>query len=152
MLNPQVPSGQKVYEYGTSYIELIDKVADEFDANKDKITIIGFSHGCYGLLGLVSGKQNYFSAAIPIGCSCNYKGTNFTKLAVWCFVGSGDGAQSGSGSMAEFVNDINWRGGNAKFTRVDYRQHTIVNDEYSIFRDSKYNVIDWAISQTRIKS
>ena len=144
IVHMQVPSYDKVYGYLGSYMELLDKIADEFKVNKKKISLMGFSHGCYGVMNLIPSYQTYFSAVVPIGCkpSCP---ECFVSTPTWTFVGSGDG----DGTMQPFVNQINYMGGNAKHTTTAYKAHEIVHDNYSILRDPNYNVIEWMTSQTR---
>ena len=145
ILHMEVPAGEGVYGYLSSYIELIDKVVDEFKANKKKRSIIGFSHGCYGLMNIMKGHKKYFSAAVPIGCDPKNRASRFKYTPTWAFAGAGDGVSS----MPGFVNQINSMGGNARFTRPSYHNHNILNDTYSILRDDNYKVIDWMLSQSR---
>lgn len=152
IISMQVPSNKSAYQYVDKYIELIDKIANEFEANMNKISVIGFSNGCYGLLTMISKYPKYFSAAVPIGCSpANYNANKFIYQPVWTFVGGGDGYRE----MPTFVSKINSLGGNAKHTyatREDgtaVKAHGIMNDSYSILREERYDIINWMISQTK---
>ena len=145
IVHMQVPSGKYVYEYLPSYVELLNKIADEFKANKKKISVMGFSHGCYGVMNLIPVYQTYFSAAVPIGCDPKDRAGSFVSTPTWAFAGGGDGVRS----MPGFVNTINNMGGYAKFDRPPYHNHNVVGDAYSILRDDNYKVIDWMTSQTR---
>ena len=145
ILHMEVPAGDYVYSYLDSYIELTNKVVDEFKANKNKRSIIGFSHGCYGLMNIMKNHKKYFSAAVPIGCDPKNRASYFKYTPTWAFAGAGDGVSS----MPGFVNQINAMGGNARFTRPTYHNHNVLDDNYSILRDNNYRVIDWMISQSR---
>lgn len=145
LLHMEVPAGDGVYGYLSSYIELINKVVDEFKANKNKRAIIGFSHGCYGLMNIMKNHKKYFSAAVPVGCDPKNRASRFKYTPTWAFAGAGDGVSS----MPGFVNQINAMGGNARFTRPPYHSHNVFTDEYSILRDDNYKLMDWIISQSR---
>ena len=145
LVHVQVPSNKYVYEHLGSYVELVGKIANEFKADKKRISVMGFSHGCYGVMNLIPDYQTYFSAAVPIGCDPKDRARYFVQTPTWAFAGGGDGVSS----MPRFVSSINALGGSAKFDRPPYHQHNIVGSEYSILRDDNYNVIEWMISQTR---
>lgn len=145
IIHAQVPSNNSVYGYLPTFVELLDKISENYKANKNKISVMGFSHGCYGIMNLIPSYQTYFSAAVPIGCNPKDRARFFVSTPTWTFVGAGDGV----GSMQVFVDQINSMGGTAKHSNAPYKAHNIVGDEYSILRDDNYNVIDWMISQTR---
>ena len=148
----QVPYEQSVYQYVDNYVKLLNDIADEYDANKNKISVMGFSHGCYGILTLIKKYPNYFSAVVPVGCNTNNANvSSFVNQPVWTFVGGGDGYTQ----MPKFVEKINQQGGNAKHTYVTdlngkaVNAHNVFNNDYSILRDKKYNVINWMIAQKK---
>ena len=148
----QVPSGQSAYQYVDNYVKLLNDIADEYDANKNKISVMGFSHGCYGILTLIKKYPKYFSAVVPVGCNTtNGNVSSFVNQPVWTFVGGGDGYNQ----MPKFVEQINQQGGNAKHTYVTdlngkaVNAHNVFNNDYSILRDKKYNVINWMIAQRK---
>ena len=150
ILVPQVPQGQTVYGYDKSILELISLISKSYSINKNKISIAGLSHGCYGTLSFVNGHQNYFSAAVLMGCKCDSKYVSpFTTLPVWAITGAGEGSGNGTGSFAWFAKQINAAGGNAKANTLDGKPHNIVTDNYSVFRDDNFNLINWMISQTK---
>ena len=145
IVHVQVPYGDKVYPYLSSYIELMNKLANDYNANKKKISVMGFSHGCYGVMNIMQGNQTYFSAAVVIGCDPKDRAKYFVSTPTWAFAGSGDGVST----MPGFVDSINKMGGTAKFNRPSYHAHNVIGNDYSILRDNNYNVIDWMTSQTR---
>ncbi len=145
IVHPQVPGEYDVYGFLSSYIELLNSIAKNFNANKKKISIMGFSHGCYGVMNIMKDNRKYFSATVPIGCDPKNRASYFKYTPTWAFAGAGDGVNS----LPEFVNQINNMGGYAKFTRPPHHSHNVLSDNYSILRDKNYNVIDWMISQKR---
>ena len=152
-----VPSGGSVNTYLADYISLLNDIVNEYSANKNKISIMGFSHGCYGLVNMIEKYPNYFSAAVFVGCGPNKRIDikKYISQPIWTFVGYGDGEydyndQYGSHySLENFVKSINAVGGNAKHTSVKEKSyvHNIMNNNYSILRDKDYNVINWMISK-----
>ena len=147
IIAPQVPANRQVVEFTKDYIQLINEIANKYSANKNRISVMGLSHGCFGVLQIVPENPNYFSAAVPIGCSWNKQDSTaekFINQPVWAIRGKGDGA-----NLEEFVNKINSYGGKAKYDYLDYADHNIFNNSYSILRDSNYDVINWMISQTK---
>ena len=150
ILVPQIPSGQSVYGYDKSILELISIISKTYSINQKKISIAGLSHGCYGTLSFVHGHQNYFSAAVIMGCKCDSKYvSSFTNLPLWAITGAGEGTGTATGSFTWFVNQVNNAGGNAKVNVLSDKPHNIVTDNYSVFRDDNFNLINWMISQTR---
>ena len=152
IIHMQVPSGHTSYEYDDAYIELLNKIAQEFSANKKKISVIGLSHGCYGIMTLIPKYQKYFSAAVMIGCGDSATGgmssysKSFIYTPTWAFVG---GNTDGASSMPGFVNKINELGGTAYYTNIKGGEHNLIGDGYSILRDSNYNVINWMLERSR---
>ena len=146
IIAPQVPYEKNVNDIIYGIIELTDKITNEFQTNKNKISLIGFSFGCYGGINVIKANQQYFSAAVLIGCDCyTNQAKYFVNTPVWTFVGSG----SGTNTMPSFVSEVNNLGGTAKHTQVNGKPHNILNNDYSILRDDNYKVIDWMISQTK---
>ena len=154
-----VPSGSSVNKHLSDYISLINELVNKYSANKNKVSIMGFSNGCYGLVNMIEKYPNYFSAAVFVGCAPNKRIdiNKYINQPIWTFVGGGDGEKDSTDqygnhySLANFVNKINEAGGNAKATSVKSKwdAHNILNSNYSILRDSDYNVINWMISKTK---
>ena len=157
IISPQVPSEKSVNNFTKDYISLVNEVANKYKANKNKISILGFSHGCYGVMQIVVENPNYFSAVVPVACGWHPKHRpveKFTNQPVWAITGEGDGriaayAKDGYKPLLDFVNAINDNGGDAKYTYLEDKPHNIFNNTYSILRDSNYDVINWMISKTR---
>jgi len=154
-----VPKGSSVNNHLSDYISLINELVNKYSANKNKVSIMGFSNGCYGLVNMIEKYPNYFSSAVFVGCAPNKRIdiSKYTNQPIWAFVGDGDGTKDYSDqygnhySLENFVNSINSSGGNAKYTSVKEKSnvHNIMNNKYSFLRDNEYNVINWMISQTK---
>ena len=144
IIQPQIPSGDKSQNYGTAIVELTNKLASKLNANTKKISISGFSNGCYGVFAIVNQYQNYFSAALALGCTPS-NANAFKTTPLWTMVGSGDGV----GTMPPFVEQVKKiNGGKAWHTQVPHSAHNITHDtNYSVF--TEYKVVEWMISETR---
>ena len=145
IVHAQVPEGEYSQSYSSVYVELLNKIAKQFKANKNKISIMGFSNGCYGVNRIVSDHQNYFSAAVAIGCTLGASPSAFKTTPLWTLVGVGDGASS----MPSFVNSVNAIGGNARHNNASYKDHNIMNPtkDYSVLME--FDVVEWMIAQER---
>ena len=147
-IQPQIPSGDRSQNYGRSIVELTTKIGKNLKGDMKKISISGFSNGCYGVMVIVPQFPTYFSSAVAMGCSTTgVSPSGFSSTPLWMFVGAGDGASTMPG-FAEQVKAVN--GGQAWYTKVNHNSHNIVNDnapEYSVFVDQK--VVEWMISKKR---
>lgn len=144
IIQPQIPSNDKSQNYGKAIVELTNKLATKLNANTKKISISGFSNGCYGVFAIVNQYQNYFSAALALGCTPS-NANAFKTTPLWTMVGSGDGVST----MPPFVEQVKKiNGGKAWHTKVPHNAHNITHDtNYSVF--TEYQVVEWMISETR---
>jgi len=143
LIQPQIPSGDISQHYGRAIVELATKISNNLKGDLKKVSIAGFSNGCYGVTVIVPQFPSYFSAAVAMGCTMSSPG-GFKTTPLWALVGSGDGA----GTMPGFVEQVKSMGGEAYFTKVGHHSHNIVNDyDYSVFTDQK--VVEWMISKRR---
>ena len=144
LIQPQIPGDDKSQNYGRAIVELTTKIVQNLKGDMKKISISGFSNGCYGVFAIVSQFQSYFSSAVAMGCTPSNAGA-FKTVPLWCLVGSGDG----SSSMPSFVEQVKGlNGGQAYYTKVSHHSHNIVNDGgYSVFVDQK--LVEWMISKRR---
>ena len=146
VIHPQVPSGTN-QKYSKPFNELIDSVVSSFRANSSKISIMGFSNGCYVVFAMATDFSGKYSAAVPIECSPNASASAFSSTAYWSFTGAG--AEGSNRTMPSFANQVSSvNGGNAKHTSTGHNQHNIVGgdtDGYSIINN--YDVVEWMIRQ-----
>lgn len=145
IIQPQIPSNDKSQNYGRSIVELTTKLATNLKADKARISISGFSNGCYGVFAIVPQFPNYFSAAVGMGCTPS-NANAFKTVPLKTYVGSGDGV----GTMPPFVEQVKKiNGGRAWHTQVPHHAHNITHDtNYSVFVE--YPVVEWMISEKRV--
>ena len=127
-------------------MELINYVANSYKVNKKKISISAFSEGANQLSNKIGNNSSYFSSVVLIG---NYvvNPDKFTSIPVITMCGEYDYGRNNS--MINFTNKINELGGNAKHYTVAGQEHVIVGSGYSVFRDEKYDLINWMTRQIR---
>ena len=148
IVHAQVPSGEYSQGYRYSYYELINKLADGFKANKKKISVMGFSNGCYGVWSIVAEYPDFFSAAVPIGCSSKNVNPNiFRTTPMWTLVGTGDGAST----MPGFASTVNGINGNSKHSFSQYKSHNCLYPAAHEGVLLEYDVVEWMLEQTKSK-
>ena len=139
-----------------AFMGVVDKVADEYNVNKKKISVSGYSRGARSAYQLVNSNPNYFSAFIPIGANIESteKATSALKnLKLFAIYGEKDGQRQIS-TTKNIVSDINSQGGSASIYFFENEGHGNVQN-YSFertFKDSNgkaYYLLDWAMQQER---
>lgn len=137
VIHPQVPNGYDVRNVMGDFRLLANAVANTLKADKKKISIIGFSHGCYGLMDDINSNRSYYAAAVPIGCApSEAEPSAFATTQLWAFSGSGDGSNTLPGFVTS-VSAIN--GGKAWYTGVN-GPHECVD---MILRNDRYGLMKW---------
>ena len=105
---------------------LYDKTIKEYESDKKRIYIWGYSRGSIGTWNLINHYPNFFAAAVPMSCgpvsSNNPK--NFKNTPIWALVGANDTDYNRRDSMKNFVKRINAAGGKAKFQAVPGKNHS----------------------------
>jgi predicted peptidase len=123
---------------------LIDKVAEEYNADMGRIAITGISMGGFGTWEMGLTFSNYFCAIAPVcGGGLSWRCGNLVKTPVWAFHGDADGVVPPKNSI-EMAESVNKNGGNAKLTLF----HDVGHDSW----DNAYletTVLDWILSQKR---
>jgi len=88
-----------------------------------------------------------FSSVVVVGCDPVYTPKKYINTPTWALVGANTVGDQTYPRLSTFVDDINSKGGNARFTRITkYPHHNIFSDEYSILRDDELNIVDWMLS------
>lgn len=146
MLMPQTRSGENLN--GAELMELVEYIVDTYKINKNKVSLVGMSEGGYHLAVYVSDYANYFSTIVFLA-TYPYYPEKFVSVPVITVCGELDYERING--MKYFANKINELGGNARHYTLPGLGHTIVDndDGYSVFRDEKYDLVDWLISQTK---
>ena len=101
----------------TSLKGLIDSVVSQYNVNKNKIYIAGFSRGAIGTWHMVNAYPSFFAAATPISCCPQgANAQNFLHTKIKAISGTYDPKNEGyyNKCMTNFVNQINQAGGNAE--------------------------------------
>lgn len=106
---------------------LIDATVEMYSIDPERIIISGHSRGAIGVWNMISIYGDYFSAAVPIG-SPHAKGhinyDNASKVPVWTFAGNIGETENSYHKYLEYnVEQINNRGGSAKFTILEGYNH-----------------------------
>lgn len=90
----------------------IDKTAEAYNVDMDRIYVTGLSMGGYGTWNIITHYPDYFAAAIPIcGGGDPTKADLITDIPVWCFHGDADPTVPVSGTR-DMYNAITAAGGN----------------------------------------
>ncbi len=144
LLCPQCP-GRVVWNNVVFELKaLIDKVAEEYNADMSRIAITGISMGGFGTWEMGLTYSNYFCAIAPVcGGGLSWRCSNLMNTPVWAFHGDIDDAVPIKNSL-EMVDSVNSKGGNAKLTIF----HGVGHDSW----DNAYletTVLDWILTQKR---
>ncbi|MDO4746949.1 MAG: hypothetical protein Q4A70_01210 [Candidatus Saccharibacteria bacterium] len=125
---------------------LIDGVVSEYNVDKNKINIVGFSRGATGLWKMVDSYPNYFAAAVPVS---NYpqfgeSPSNFLHTKIWAVAGEYETNSDWNvrDGMSNFVNRIRNVGGSAKMEVYPYQYHGSIS---GALRNSE--LVDWLLKQ-----
>ena len=145
ILMPQARYKQEIY--GNELMELIEYIVNKYKINKKKVSLVGMSEGGYHIGSNVADYADYFSAIVFLATypSNPEKFLNMPILSV-----CGENDYERINTMIYFSKRVNELGGNAKHYTLPGLGHTIVdNNGYSVFRDEKYDLVDWMIKQTK---
>lgn len=122
---------------------LINKVASDYNVDKNRIYLMGFSRGAIGTWDLVSSNPNYFAAAVPVSCGpSSANAANFKHTKIWAISGNVGDEATYSSRMQSFVNQINNNGGSAKYDMYSGMGHGNMQGAL------RYNeIFDWLLKQ-----
>lgn len=124
--------------------ELIDKTVEEFDIDKNCITITGLSMGGFGTWEMGITYPDLFAAIAPVcGGGMSWRTALLRDVPVWAFHGDKDNVVPIKNSL-EMVDAVNANGGNAKLTIF----HDISHDSWTPAY-SETTVIDWLLQQRK---
>ena len=125
-------------------IDLIDRIAEEYSVDTDRIALTGHSRGAIGVWSVVSRYPGYFSAAVPVSCSCeDFIAESFTETPVWAFVGDN---YSDYGIYGEYLENmvcgLQQKGAEAQLTVIPDCTHGEAGT-----KAYTEEVFDWMIAQ-----
>lgn len=164
--------GNAVYNYdasngqNTSYhealIELLDNVVEEYNGDKNRISVSGVSRGAENAYVLVGNHPDYFSAFIPISGSPVWIGNNrnqwqsISNTDVLVVHGTNDTTlpidKHGPNRVYSKLNDLGLSNSNVSASVINGGSHGIDRDIFNSYIDingQSQNIIEWAMSRTR---
>ena len=134
----------------------IEIVADNFNINKEAISLMGYSNGGFAALGLTKANPNYYAAAAVCGADLNgfnitvddiEKSKNSTTY-IW-FIGSSDVSMGVNANSLKEYNEMKRRGINTIYYSIKgaghgatcstYSTDELINDLAHIRKGEKYN-------------
>ncbi|WP_164674974.1 carboxylesterase family protein [Anditalea andensis] len=146
---PQCPVG---YNWGgiegfpnieTLVFETISSLTAEYNIDKNRVYIVGYSMGGYGTWNFVGKHPGFFAAAVPIAGAGNPSITpNLIDTPIWAFHGSGDQLVpvEGSHSMIKALLDA---GGSPRYSEFPEKGHNIIAE----LEENAPELFDWLFDQ-----
>ena len=141
---PQCPSGIVWTNIIFAVKELIDKTVEEFNIDKNLITITGISMGGFGTWEMGITYPEMFAAIAPVcGGGMSWRADALKDMPIWAFHGDADETVPPKNSY-EMVDKVNSCGGNAKLTVF----HGVAHNSWTpAYRETK--LIDWLLEQRK---
>ena len=124
--------------------KLVDSIANEYNVDKNKIYILGFSGGARAAWTMISAKPGYYSSAVMIsGKPYNqyFDAKKASQTDVKAFSGSVAGEVATGNSMDDAVKELKKNGATASYTRKK-GTHSGSNG-VSTYIDFNKEVFDW---------
>ena len=122
-LSPQCPAERTWYDYKWEVISLIDQICEEYNADKDRVSLCGISMGGFGTWEIALQVPEKFSAIAPIcGGGMNWRAWYLRNTPIRVFHGALDDVVPISQSEA-MVNSLKLQGANVEFTVYDDLGH-----------------------------
>jgi predicted peptidase len=102
---------------------LVDSLTKQYNIDKDRILITGFSMGAMGTWYYAAKHRDYFSAAIPVaGLPDKYIASSASNIPIYVIHSRIDEVFSFE-EMEQIVNDLKAKGREIEFNVVDYLSH-----------------------------
>ncbi len=144
VLSPQCPADRVWDNYVEELMELIELVADEYGADKKRISITGLSMGGFGTWVMGITYPNYFSAMAPIcGGGMEWRAPILKDVPIKAFHGVLDPTVPVKRSI-EMVKAVNRAGGKATITLYGKIGHNSWDLAYT-----GSELVDWLISNVK---
>ncbi len=122
-ISPQCPQEYTWYDYKWDVISLIDEVAEEYNVDKDRISLCGISMGGFGTWEIALQVPEKFSAIAPIcGGGMSWRAWYLRNTPIRVYHGRRDDIVPICMSET-MVNAIRLQGGNVEFTIYDDLAH-----------------------------
>ncbi len=124
---------------------LIDKIADEYKVNKDKIYMVGCSMGAFGTWTMAMEFPKFFRAIVPIcGGGIAWRADVIKDLRIHAFHGNQDNVVNVFYSI-DLINALRALGSTAELTILDGYGH---NSWDYVFED--YKIVEKIILEDKI--
>lgn len=144
VLMPHCP-GTDWEPYSADIMELLETVITEYGADRNRVSVTGFSLGGVGCFCMLVDYPDYFSAAMPFAAKCfPEKCTSITSTPVRIFHGEKDSNMDPS-SVIKATEVINEAGGSCTLTFFPGEGHLIQQH----YLDEGGALVDWLIAQRR---
>ena len=145
VLIPQCPAEENWYMHRRDLMTLIDAVAEQYGADRARISVTGYSMGGIGCFALLTEFPDRFAAAAPYAATYAYIAdcARITGTPVRIFHGSDD---EGMGmNVVEIDRVIRNAGGQSVLVLYSGEGHSIQHH----YADDDCAIVDWLIGQTR---
>ncbi len=144
VLSPQCPLDRVWDNYVEELMELIELVAEEYGADKNRISITGLSMGGFGTWVMGITYPNYFSAMAPIcGGGMEWRASILKDIPIKAFHGVLDPTVPVKRSI-DMVKAVNRAGGKATITLYSKIGHNSWELAYT-----GSELVDWLISNVK---
>ena len=143
VLAPQCPDGTMWQNQVPLVMELIDRVAKEYNADPDRISITGLSMGGFGSYALATQYPDYFSAlAMVCGGGPQWHSASLTKMAVRLYHGVVDSLVPVENSVS-ICHTLQLFGGHPELILYENYDHNSWDPAY------ESDLIKWLTEQKR---
>ena len=144
VLMPQCP-GPAWDTYCEDLMLLLETVAEQYGADRKRISVTGFSLGGVGCFSMLVNYPEYFSAAVALAAKCfPEKCGVITSTPLRILHGEEDASMDPS-SVKEATEVINAAGGSCTLTMLPGEGHLIAQH----YLDEGGELIDWLLAQRR---
>ncbi|MBQ4061713.1 MAG: hypothetical protein IJD14_02525 [Christensenellaceae bacterium] len=144
-LAPQIADPTHVWNiHAIETFELINHIADKYNADEDKISLTGISMGGYGTWELGMLYKGYFSALAPICAGgMSWRATELVGTPIRTFHGDADDIVpiTASREMVDYIKKV---GGDAEFIIL----HDVDHHSWD-FAYEQTNLVEWLVKQDR---
>ena len=143
-LSPQCPVERTWYDYKWEVISLIDEICEQYNADRDRVSLCGISMGGFGTWEIALQVPEMFSAIAPIcGGGMNWRAWYLRNTPIRVFHGRLDDVVPISQSEA-MVNSLRLQGADVEFTIYDDLGHCCWDRAFE-----QTDLISWLVNSKR---
>lgn len=128
--------------------EVVENLLEEFPIDRDRVSLVGFCSGIFGVHRMLQDHPDMFSAAVFIsrGLPDNQYGNIITNVHIKFFYGINDNSVKKE-EIHKYVEAVNEQGGQASVVICENE----AGDRHNSWRAAfvKYKAFEWMISQRR---